>query len=78
MARKVNGRQRSRRAEIEELLRGAEALGCVVSGGGHTHYKIKVPGRGMVVVSGSPSDRRTVANTMSRLRQLGIELRRAA
>jgi hypothetical protein len=38
------------------------------------HYKIVVPGRGVVIVPQTPSDWRSVKNCRSRLRHLGVKV----
>lgn len=45
-----------------------------IQGTQNQHYKIVVPGKGVVFVAASPSDWRAARNARSRLRQLGVKV----
>jgi hypothetical protein len=61
--------------DLEELLRHAEAAGCVLQrskrGG---HVKVFVPGGPMIIVSKSPSDWRGVLNARAAFRRAGLDI----
>jgi predicted RNA binding protein YcfA (HicA-like mRNA interferase family) len=67
MARKVD-------PEIAKLIKAAEAHGCTVEQTKGGHWKVKVPGAGIVVLASTPSDKRGTKNARSRLRQMGVDV----
>jgi hypothetical protein len=66
----------SRGKEIRDIIRQLEAQGWTVTKGKRSgHWKAMAPGgKGIVYFPGTPSDWRSVANTKSRLRQLGATI----
>lgn len=57
-----------------QLLRKLHAMG-IVTKQGRTHIKVYAP-LGIVVMSLSPGDTRSLQNTLSDLRRAGIQIRR--
>lgn len=56
-------RARAANKDLEKLLRKIQRAlpdGAYITGGGSRHYKIIVPGKGMVIVSASASDIRAL------------------
>lgn len=60
--------------EIRRLVKLAEDQGWVVIVG--KHVKFLAPGGGMVVSAKTPSDHRSVKNTVAHLRRAGLEIPR--
>jgi hypothetical protein len=60
--------------DLQDLLHQAEALGCRVVMTRSGHYKVYVPGGGMVTTPRSPSDWRSLLNTRSDLRKAGLDI----
>jgi hypothetical protein len=57
---------------LNEVLHAAEAQGCRIERGKNCHFKI-YPKRGpMIVASSTPSDHRSLRDTIARLRRAGI------
>ena len=54
--------------EYRRLFRDLERAGVVITGGGGTHYKLRFPNGGLLVVSGSASDQRAVRNVRAQVR----------
>jgi hypothetical protein len=64
----------SKRKELNELLHEARAQGWRVERTASGHYKLYSPtGHGIVVVGGTPSDRRALAKNVARMRRYGFE-----
>jgi hypothetical protein len=58
----------------EQLLRAAEAAGARVEFGGR-HYKVFMPGgKGIVVVSATTSDHRSLKNARAQMRRFGLDV----
>jgi hypothetical protein len=60
--------------EIAGLIKAAKAHGCTVEQTKGLHWKVKVPGKGIVVLASTPSDHRGTKNARSRLRQMGVDV----
>jgi hypothetical protein len=60
--------------EVQDLLALARARGCAVVPTRNGHYKVLVPGGGLVVVPRTPSDWRSIRNIRSDLRKAGLDI----
>jgi hypothetical protein len=60
--------------ELEQLLNEARALGATVTKTRSGHYRVLVPGGGIVICPRTPSDWRSVLNTRADLRKAGLAL----
>jgi hypothetical protein len=67
----------SQKKEVTEIIRQLESQGWTVTKGKRSgHWKAMAPGgNGIAYFPGTPSDWRSVANTKSRLRQLGATIK---
>ena len=65
-----------RKKDIQEIIRQLEAQGWVVTASrGSGHWRCEAPGgRGIVFMSATPSDYRSLRNTKGHLRRLGAKL----
>jgi len=64
--------------DIQDVIRQLEAQGWVVTQAGkrNCHWRCQAPdGRGLVFMSSSPSDRRSLLNAKAQLRRLGANLK---
>jgi hypothetical protein len=68
----MKGRAKACDKSLEALLRQAEGKGCAISGGGSRHFKILVPGAGIVITHSTGSDKRAHKNTVARLKRMGV------
>lgn len=60
--------------EIRKLIRALEAQGWRVEETGSGHYQAYSPnGEDIVTIPGTPSDHRSMRNTMSRLKRAGFK-----
>lgn len=62
--------------DVQEIINALRAQGWEVTGGGTRHWKCKAPGgKGLVFMSTSPSDYRSLRNSKAELRRLGAILK---
>ena len=57
------------RHDLERLLRAARACGWQVTRTRKSHWRLLHPNGGIVVASGSPSDRRALRNMQAQMRR---------
>lgn len=62
----------SRNHDVDDLIEQARTLGAIVRRTAKGHWKIVVPGGGIVVCPGSPSCSRSVRDTRAQLRRAGM------
>lgn len=60
--------------DVRAILKAAVAAGCVVTVSGGGHYRIAVPGGGLVFASVTPSSDRAAANLRADLRRAGVDV----
>lgn len=58
--------------ETRKLLKQCEAAGCVVERT-RRHYRVVTPSGQAVIVAGTPSDPRSLKNTIADLRRAGVD-----
>jgi hypothetical protein len=56
----------------EQVLHAAEKQGCRIEQGKRNHFKIFPPRGPMITMSCTPSDHRSIRDTIARLRRAGI------
>ena len=62
------------RKDSARLLQKLRKAGCEIVTLGSGHHMVKCPEGALVVLSGSPSDPRSHANAVARLRRAGVSL----
>lgn len=60
--------------DVQDILALVKAKGCEVTLTRNGHYKVLVPGGGLVVVPRTPSDWRSIRNIRSDFRKAGVDI----
>lgn len=66
-------KNRPHNKEVRELIEQAILMGCLVSGGGDKHYKVRCPNGQSVVIGASPN-KAGVRDAKAHLRRQGISI----
>lgn len=60
--------------DMQALLQRAKSMGCTITLTGSGHFKVLVPGGGVVFAPQTPSDWRSLMNVRRDLRQAGLDI----